>query len=90
MQEAFSYAGLVWEKYVEIDPAYFRPTEVDFLLGDASKARAALDWKPATPFKALVHMMVESDVRLAEDERLVYDQKYVTPAVLSRRVVSAG
>lgn len=77
-QEAFAHAGLDWEKYVEIDPSYLRPTEVDYLLGDSTKARQALGWKPATDFKQLVRMMVEADLRLAEEDRLV-SQKY-TPA----------
>lgn len=71
VQEAFSYAGLEWEKYVEIDPAYFRPTEVDYLLGDSSKARKMLGWAPRTSFKQLIRMMVDSDLRIAEEERLV-------------------
>ncbi len=78
LQEAFSHAGLDWEKHVEIDPKYFRPTEVDFLQGDSSKARKALNWQPKTSFQQLVQMMVASDIRLAEEERLVYDRKYVT------------
>ncbi len=80
-QEAFAHAGLDWEKYVEIDPAYFRPTEVDFLLGDSSKARNALNWAPQTSFKQLVRMMVDADLRLAEEERLVWDKKYGTDTV---------
>ena len=78
LEEAFSHAGLDWERHVEIDPSYFRPTEVDYLLGDSSKARKALDWKPKTSFKTLVRMMVDNDMRLAGDERLVHDKKYVT------------
>jgi GDPmannose 4,6-dehydratase len=70
-QEAFSYAGLDWEQYVEIDPQYFRPTEVDYLLGDPSKARNAFGWKPKTSFQQLVRMMVDSDLKLAESERLL-------------------
>jgi GDPmannose 4,6-dehydratase len=70
-EEAFSCAGLDWEKYVEIDPQYFRPTEVDNLLGDPSKAKAALGWKPKTGFPQLVKMMIDSDVRLAESESLL-------------------
>lgn len=73
---AFGHAGLEWDKYVEIDPLYYRPTEVDYLLGDASKAREELGWRPTTSFAALVKMMVLSDLRLAEAERLVHDQKY--------------
>ena len=75
---AFDSAGLEWQKYVEIDPHYFRPTEVDYLLGDASKARNALGWQPSTSFRQLVQMMVASDLKLAEEERLIHQQKYVT------------
>ena len=57
---------LDWKKYVEIDPRYFRPAEVDLLLGDASKAREKLGWKPRVGFKELVTMMVESDVELVK------------------------
>ena len=59
--EAFSYAGLDWQKHVEIDPRYFRPTEVDHLLGDASLARRELGWQPRVTWKELVHMMVDFD-----------------------------
>ena len=75
LEEAFSCAGLRWERHVEIDPAYFRPTEVDYLLGDARRAYAALAWRPRTTFRELVRMMVDADLRLAQDERLVYDKK---------------
>jgi GDPmannose 4,6-dehydratase len=74
---AFAAANLDWQRYVEIDPKYFRPTEVDYLLGDASKARAVLGWEPKTTFKQLVQMMVNADIRLAEEERYVYDRKCV-------------
>jgi GDPmannose 4,6-dehydratase len=73
--EAFSCVGLDWEKYVEIDPQYFRPTEVDYLLGDPSKAKKAFGWKPKTSFQQLVKMMVDSDLRLAESENLLQAQK---------------
>ena len=53
---------------VEIDPRYLRPTEVDLLIGDASKAQAKLGWQPKTSFKELVHLMVESDLELARRE----------------------
>jgi GDPmannose 4,6-dehydratase len=62
LEEAFGYAGLKWQHHVEIDPRYFRPTEVDLLLGDATKARKQLGWKPRVGFKALVHMMVDADL----------------------------
>ena len=60
--EAFSYAGLDWEKYVEIDKRYFRPAEVDELKGDASKAAKQLGWVPRVSFKELVHEMVDADM----------------------------
>jgi GDPmannose 4,6-dehydratase len=60
-EEAFSYVGLDWQKFVEIDPAYFRPTEVDYLLGNPSKAQKALGWKPKTSFSRLIRMMVDAD-----------------------------
>jgi GDPmannose 4,6-dehydratase len=56
---------------VEIDPRYLRPTEVDLLLGDATKAKEKLGWTPATSFEQLVHLMVDSDLRLAADEALL-------------------
>jgi len=66
LEEAFSYANLKWQKYVKIDPRYFRPTEVDCLLGDSSKARKILKWKPTVGFKELVKMMVDADMKLVE------------------------
>lgn len=66
LQEAFGYAGLDWEKYVKIDKRYFRPTEVDLLLGDSSKARKKLGWKPKVGFKQLVQMMVDADMALID------------------------
>jgi GDPmannose 4,6-dehydratase len=50
-----------WKKYVEIDPRYYRPTDVDILLGDCSKARRILGWKPKVRFEELVRLMVEAD-----------------------------
>jgi GDPmannose 4,6-dehydratase len=60
-EEAFAYAGLDWQACVEVDTRYFRPSEVDALRGDASKARAVLGWKPKTGFRELVHLMVDAD-----------------------------
>ncbi|MEW5895591.1 MAG: GDP-mannose 4,6-dehydratase [Candidatus Omnitrophota bacterium] len=68
LQEAFGYAGLDWKKYVEIDSRYLRPTEVDILIGDSTKARQKLGWKPRVAFKELVKMMVEADMRSVEKE----------------------
>lgn len=65
---AFSHANLDWNKHVEIDPRYFRPAEVDILLGDASKAFSKLGWKPRTGFEELVKLMVEADMRLLNDK----------------------
>jgi GDPmannose 4,6-dehydratase len=73
LREAFSYAELDWKKYVEIDKRYFRPTEVDYLLGDSSKARRVLKWKPKVNFKQLVHMMVDADMELVR--KTVYGSK---------------
>jgi len=60
--EAFSYVDLDYNDYVEIDPRYFRPTEVDVLAGDASKARKALGWKPRVDFRELVRIMIDADM----------------------------
>ena len=62
VQEAFDYAGLDWEQYVEIDPRYFRPTEVDYLQADSSKARKMLDWAPKITYKQLARIMVDADM----------------------------
>ena len=70
LQESFEYVKLDWKKYVKIDKRYFRPTEVDLLLGDASKARKVLKWKPKVNFKGLVRMMVDSDMEIVR--RTVY------------------
>jgi GDPmannose 4,6-dehydratase len=67
VEEAFSFAGLDWQKYVGIDPKYYRPAEVDLLIGDATKARQLLGWKPETTFKQLVHMMVSADMQLVRE-----------------------
>ncbi len=62
VEKAFSYAGLDWEKYVKIDSRYFRPTETEVLIADASKARRELGWEPKVTFKDLVRIMVDADV----------------------------
>jgi GDPmannose 4,6-dehydratase len=59
---AFSAVDLDWTKHVEIDPRYYRPAEVDLLLGDATKAREKLGWRPRVGFSELIQMMVEADV----------------------------
>lgn len=58
---AFSHVGLDWEKYVRVDPKYYRPAEVDYLLADATKAKNQLGWEPKVSFEGLVTMMVDAD-----------------------------
>ena len=70
---AFENAELNWEDYVRIDERYFRPTEVDVLLGDPSRAKVALGWERKVDFKSLVKMMVEHDLELAQRERTLVD-----------------
>ncbi len=62
VEEAFGYADLDWQAHVEIDPRYFRPTEVDYLLADASKAKKMLDWSPKITYKELIRIMVDADM----------------------------
>jgi GDPmannose 4,6-dehydratase len=69
LDEAFGHVGLNWQKHVELDPRYLRPTEVDLLLGDASKAKRQLGWTARTKFKELVRLMVDADVQLLKDHR---------------------
>jgi GDPmannose 4,6-dehydratase len=61
VSESFSYAGLNWEKYVKIDPKYYRPTEVEYLQSDASKARLQIGWQPHVSFQELVRIMIDYD-----------------------------
>jgi len=68
VEEAFSYAGLDWQKYIKVDPRYYRPAEVDHLIGDATKARKILGWKPRTTFKELIRLMVDADIELVNKE----------------------
>jgi GDPmannose 4,6-dehydratase len=68
VQLAFSSAGLDWQQYVEIDPQYFRPAEVDHLVADASKARRALGWEPTVTFPQLVRIMVDADLAELETQ----------------------
>jgi GDPmannose 4,6-dehydratase len=66
LEVAFDHAGLNWEKHVEIDPRYYRPAEVDLLIGDYSKAKRKLGWKPSTRFEDLAKLMVDADIELLE------------------------
>src|SRR5207249_525092 len=65
---AFGRVGLDWEQYVRLDPRYERPSEVDDLVGDASKAEQVLGWRPQTRFRDLVELMVDADIELLDDE----------------------
>ncbi len=80
VEAAFAELGMDWNSYVEVDPRYFRPAEVDFLLGDSSKARKALGWQPKVGFKELVSMMVRHDHDLARQERTLRDAGYAGAA----------
>jgi GDPmannose 4,6-dehydratase len=62
VEVAFGHAGLDWQKYVRQDPRFLRPAEVDHLIGDPSKARTTLGWKPDVDFRGLVTMMVDADI----------------------------
>jgi GDPmannose 4,6-dehydratase len=68
VQTAFDHVGLDWEKYVEIDPKYFRPNEVDILQGDASKAERMFGWRPKVKFTELVKLMVDADVEMLANQ----------------------
>ena len=67
LEAAFGHAGLDWHKHVKIDENYFRPAEVDLLIGDYSKARQKLGWRPKTTFNELVKLMVDADIQLVKD-----------------------
>jgi GDPmannose 4,6-dehydratase len=68
VESAFEHAGLDWKQYVEIDPRYFRPNEVDVLQGDASKAERMFGWRPRVKFHDLVRLMVNADLKLLQDQ----------------------
>ena len=80
VEAAFAAAGLDWRRHVEVDRRYFRPTEVDELRGDATKAREILGWQPRVGFPELVEMMVEHDIGVARRERTVSQAGFVEPA----------
>ncbi|MFO1020883.1 MAG: GDP-mannose 4,6-dehydratase [Planctomycetales bacterium] len=69
LEEVFGYLGLDWEQYVKIDPRYYRPAEVDLLLGDSTKAKKKLNWTPKVGFRDLARMMTDADMKLAEQEK---------------------
>lgn len=72
-ERVFEKLGLDYKQYVQIDPRYFRPTEVNYLLGDASKARKELGWTPRVSFLQLIDMMIAADLELARKERTLIE-----------------
>ena len=78
-EKAFGQVGLEYKDFVEIDPRYFRPAEVEVLLGDPTKAKKKLGWEPRVSFDELVKMMVESDLDIAERERTLVDAGHAVP-----------
>jgi GDPmannose 4,6-dehydratase len=78
VEEAFSYAGLDWRKHVAIDPRYYRPAEVDLLIGDASKAKQKFGWQAKTNFQQLVRLMMDADIEAAGKETHMHT--YSAPA----------
>ena len=72
LEEAFSYAGLDWREHLAIDQRYYRPAEVDLLIGDPSKAKMKLGWEAKTKFQDLVRLMVDADMETAK-ERNAYE-----------------
>src|SRR5487761_1330841 len=80
VEAAFGELDLDWKKHVELDARYLRPTEVDALQGDASKARKALGWRPKMDFKALIKLMVKHDLDLAQQEKTLHRAGYESAA----------
>lgn len=76
VERVFDRLGLDWRKYVRIDPRYFRPTEVEALCGDATKARTKLGWRPKTGFEELIDRMVQHDLELAQQEKLLVEKSH--------------
>ena len=79
LEAAFKEVDLNYEDYVLTSEKYFRPNEVDYLLGDAKKAHTELGWTPKTSFNDLVSMMVESDLLISQREKILVDQNLIQP-----------
>ncbi len=82
---AFGHMDLDSKDFIEIDPRYYRPTEVDQLVGDASKAKRKLGWKPKTTVQEMARMMVEHDLELASREKTLRDAGHVAAALHRER-----
>ena len=76
LEVAFRHVGLNWEDHVKLDPRYFRPCDVELLLGDATKANDELGWKPTVSFEELVQMMVDHDLVIAQKEKTLLESGY--------------
>lgn len=79
LEIAFKSANLEWQEYVETSEKYYRPNEVDYLLGDSTKARNELSWKPKVDFKELVSLMVEFDTEEAKREKILIENQLLKP-----------
>ena len=79
LTEAFSYVNLNWEDFVVYNSKYDRPNEVNYLKGDSSKAQKVLGWKPKLDFKDLVRLMVDEDIELAKQEKVLVERKLIEP-----------
>ena len=84
LDQTFAYLDLDWKQYVEVDPRYFRPAEVDLLLGDAGKAKRQLGWEPKVDFHQLVKLMVDHDLLLAKHEAEAQRMHHATVATKTR------
>ena len=73
LNEVFGYLDLDWAEYVEVDQKYYRPAEVDTLLGNPAKAKTELGWEAKVTFKELAKMMTDSDMALAKKEKILKD-----------------
>jgi GDPmannose 4,6-dehydratase len=78
VEEVFKYLDMDWRQHVEIDKRYFRPSEVDFLQGDSSKARKNLEWEPKVSFQELARIMTEADMKIAEREKIIKEHENIS------------
>ena len=84
---AFESVGMNWSEYVKTSEKYYRPNEVNHLLGDPTKAKTELGWEPELDFRGLVELMVESDIKLAKQEKILMQQGLIKPTWESPKLV---